>query len=61
MDNGTVQEGCVRKTTVLIAFLFTLLVLPTRLISAQPVTDLSVCEYQETRNPVPINPKTNKP
>jgi hypothetical protein len=35
--------------------------LPTRLISAEPVTDLSVCEYQETRNPAPINPKTNKP
>ena len=50
-----------RKTTMLIAFLFTLVVLPPHLISAQPATDLSVCNYQETRENIPMNPKTNKP
>ena len=34
-----------RKTIMLIAFVFTLLGLPTRSISAQPVTELAVCEY----------------
>jgi Pentapeptide repeats (9 copies) len=50
-----------RKTSVLIVLLLPLLVFPAQIVAAQPTTDLSVCEYQETRNPVPINPKTNKP
>src|SRR5215510_1596930 len=29
--------------------------------SAQSPSDTSVCEYQETRQNVPINPKTNQP
>jgi len=29
--------------------------------SAQSTPETSECAYQETRNPVPTNPKTNKP
>jgi len=46
---------------VLISSLLPLLVLPSRISYAQPTTDLSVCAYQETRNPIPSNPKTDKP
>ena len=54
------EGGLYAKTTMIIALLLPLVVLPPRPISAQSATELSVCEYQERRNPVPINPKTNK-
>ncbi|ETW98661.1 MAG: hypothetical protein ETSY1_17875 [Candidatus Entotheonella factor] len=52
-----------KKPHVLLAVLLTCLTLHTRPASAwSPVAQAPVtCDYQETRNPVPINPKTKKP
>ena len=49
------------KMSTYIVFLLVYLFLYPRATSAQPPADTSVCEYQETRKNVPINPQTNEP
>src|SRR5947209_864423 len=66
---ATVKEDCVMKTLwqshgkmiTCIVFLLTFLRLHSSDTSAQSTTKNSVCEYQETRQNVPTNPKTNQP
>jgi hypothetical protein len=49
------------KMITCIVFLLVSLVLYSRSTSAQYTGETSICTYQETRQNVPINPKTNKP
>src|SRR5262249_54938553 len=49
------------KMITYIVFLLTFLSLHLRTTSAQSTPDISICAYQETRQNVPINPKTNQP
>ena len=50
-----------RRPIALIALLITFPILEAEIMAAKDAADLSFCEYQETRNPIPINPKTNEP
>src|SRR5262245_9767934 len=67
--NAAVWEDCVMQTmwkshgkmlTGITLLLISLFLRPSTT-SAQSPSDTSVCEYQETRQNVPINPKTNQP
>ena len=49
------------KMLTCIVFLLVFLSLHPRATSAQSPADTPICTYQETRQNVPINPKTNKP
>jgi hypothetical protein len=63
------KEDCVmkimgqshRKMSTCIVFLLACLICYAKTTSAQSTAQPSVCEYQETRTDIPINPKTNKP
>ena len=49
-----------KMITCIVSLLVSLLIPPSTT-SAQSTPDTSICTYQETRQNVPINPKTNKP
>jgi hypothetical protein len=49
------------KMITCLVLLLTFLPLHSSTTSAQSTAETSVCEYQETRQHVPVNPKTNKP
>ena len=49
------------KMTTCLLILLVYLILYSNTTSAQSLAKASICDYQETRQNVPINPKTNKP
>jgi hypothetical protein len=67
--DATMKEDCVMKTMwqsqgktiICLLFLLISLSLHPSTTSAQSPSDTSICEYQETRQNAPINPKTSKP
>src|SRR5215471_2485989 len=69
ISSATMKEDCMMKTMgksygkmiTCIVFLLVFLILHSNTTSAQSTPDSSICVYKETRQNVPINPKTNQP